>query len=248
MAASLPVNRTEFKEYILRRLGFPTIEINIDDEQIEDRINDALAYYQEYHFDGSEKIFLKHLITDQNKTDKYITIPENIIGITRVLTPGSVVSGGSMFNVQYQMALNDMFNLSSKSLIPYYQTMMHWELYSNIFSKEPGILFNRKTDKLYVHHDWSQQVTGQYLVIECYSSLDPNTYTEIWSDRWLLRYATAIVKRQWGEHLTKFGGVQMLGGITFDGTGVLQQALQEIEKLEGEMMSSYAVPVLDFIG
>lgn len=247
---ALPTNRTAFKEYILRRLGFPVIEINVDEEQIEDRIDDALSYYQEYHFDGMEKLYLKHLITAEDKTNKYLTIPDDILSIVRVLPANGygLTSSSGMFSVQYQIALNDLFNLNNANVSGYVGAMQNLELLNNIFAGESGIRFNRRTDKLYINHDWSTLTEGQYLVIECYKSLDPDEYSEIWSDRWLLRYATALVKRQYGEHLSKYGGIQMLGGVTFNGERILSDANAEIEKLEAEMINSYSLPSSDVIG
>jgi hypothetical protein len=246
---ALPTTRAEFKEYILRRLGFPVQEINIDDMQIEDRIDDALSYYQEYHFDGVEKIYMKHLITSTDKTNKYIDIPDEIIGIVRVLDGNpNTTTGTGMFSYQYQLYLNDLYNFTSTSLVPYVIAMQYIELFNNIFAGESGIQFNRRTDKLYINWDWNVINEGKFIVIDCYRVLDPAVYNEIWSDRWLLRYATAQVKKQFGTNLKKHSGVAILGGITFNGQTIYDEAESEIKKLEDEMLVSYSIPATDMIG
>ena len=79
-----PNSRATFKEYLLRRLGKPVIEINIDDDQMDDRIDEALLYYQDYHFDGTQDMFLKHEITDTDIANEYITIANDFIGIVDI--------------------------------------------------------------------------------------------------------------------------------------------------------------------
>lgn len=244
----LPTNRKEFKEYIMRRLGFPVIEINVDAEQVEDRINDAIAYFQEYHFDGTIQVFYKHQITQQDLDNQYIPVPEKITGITKLVDAyGLSTSSSSLFDVTYQMMLNDFFNITAQSIVPYYLALRHISLFQEMFSATPGISFNRKTDKIFIQTKWSKYAVGEWLVFDGYEIADPDEYPEIWADRWLLRYATALVKRQWGENISKFSGTALLGGQTFNGERILREAIDEITKLEDEMINSYSLPVTDFI-
>src|SRR5688572_20444174 len=121
-----PTNRNEFKSYVLRKLGWPTINIEISDEAIEDRIDEALKFYWDYHFDGAEKTYYKHQITSTDKTNRYITLPENILGVVRIFPIADPsVRSDDLFNIRYQMALNDLYSLTSTSLIPYYMAMEH---------------------------------------------------------------------------------------------------------------------------
>lgn len=245
----VPSSRAEFKAYCLRKLGAPVIEINVDDDQVDDRIDEALRYYWDYHFDGSERIYYKHQVTDTDKANKYITLPENIIGAVSVFSVGDpVVRSDDLFNIRYQIALNDLYTLTSVSMVPYYMVMEHLSLVSEMLVGKQPIRYSRHKDRLYVDMDWSAFNTGDFLLVEAYEVIDPEVYTDAWGDRWLQNYCTAKIKYQWGSNLTKFIGMSMPGGVQFNGERILTDAQQEIEKMEQEMISSYSLPVLDMIG
>jgi hypothetical protein len=245
---AVPASRSEFKEYCLRKLGKPVIEINVDDDQVEDRIDEALKYYWDYHFDGTEKIYYKHTITANNVTDKYITLPENVIGAVRIFNIGDPMVTNNLFDIRYQIALNDLYTLTSVSMIPYYMMFQHIQLMEQMLVGQQPIRYNRHTDKLYVDMDWNKVNVGNYLIVEAYQILDPDTYTDAWGDRWLALYATALIKKQWGANLTKFSGLQLPGGVSFNGDKILNDAVNEVEALEKEMITSYSLPVMDMIG
>jgi hypothetical protein len=246
---AVPTSRATFKEYCLRKLGKPVIEINVDDDQVDDRIDECLKYYWDYHFDGTEKTYYKHLITEQTKIDKYVTLPENIIGAIRVFQIGDPsVRASDMFNIRYQIALNDLYQLTTVSLLPYYMAMQHLGTITELLVGQQPIRYNRHTNKMYVDMDWSKIDVGQYLLIEAYEIVDPDTYTNAWGDRWLQEYTTQKIKYQWGSNLTKFSGLQLPGGVQFNGDKILDDAEKAIEKLEQEMISSYSLPVADMIG
>jgi len=243
-----PASRSEFREYCLRKLGKPVIEINVDDDQVEDRIDEALSYYWDYHFDGTEKIYYKHVITANNVTDKYITLPENIIGAVRIFNIGDPMVTNNLFDIRYQIALNDLYSLTSVSMVPYYMMFQHVQLMEQLLVGAQPIRYNRHTDKLNIDMDWNKVNVGNYLIVEAYQILDPDTYTDAWGDRWLGLYATALIKKQWGSNLSKFSGLQLPGGVSFNGDKIFNDANAEIEALEKEMMSSYSLPVMDMIG
>ncbi|NDB80999.1 hypothetical protein EB155_14160 [archaeon] len=246
---SVPTSRTEFKEYCLRKLGKPVIEINVDDDQVEDRIDESLKYYYDYHFDGSERIFYQHQVTANTKSDKYITLPENIIGAVRIFQIGDPsMKSSDMFNIRYQIALNDLYQLTTVSLIPYYMAMQHLGTITELLVGQQPIRYNRHTNKCYIDMDWTKINVGEYLLIEAYEVINPDTYTDAWGDRWLQHYCTAKIKYQWGTNLTKFTGMQLPGGVQFNGEKILDDAKTEIDKLEQEMISSYSLPVMDMIG
>ena len=246
---AVPTTRTEFKEYCLRKLGKPVIEINVDDDQVEDRIDESLRYYWDYHFDGTEKLYYKHQVTEQSKIDKYITLPENIIGAVRVFPIADPnVRSDDLFNIRYQIALNDLYSLTSVSMIPYYMVMEQLALISEMLVGQQPIRYSRHKDRLYVDMDWGKINVGEFLLIEAYEVIDPNEYTDVWADRWLQNYVTAKIKYQWGSNLTKFTGMQLPGGVQFNGEKIFNDAQQEIEKMEAEMISSYSLPVSDMVG
>lgn len=243
-----PTTRAEFKANCLRRLGAPVIEVNVDDDQLEDRIDEALAYFWDYHFNGTERIFYKHIITQENVDNKYITLPENIIGAVRIFNIGDMISQSSLFDVRYQIALNDLYQFYRQSMVPYYMNLMQIQFLEQLLVGQQPIRYSKHRDRLHVDMDWGRVNVGAYLVVEAYEVIDPDTYTDAWSDRWLLRYATALIKRQWGVNLTKYSGVQLIGGITFNGEKIYNEAVQEITKLEDEMITSYSLPPTYMVG
>lgn len=246
---AVPTSRAEFKEYCLRKLGKPVIEINVDDDQVEDRIDESLKYYYDYHFDGSEKTYYKHIVTSDDVTNKYITLPENIIGAVRIFRIGDPsLKSNDIFNIRYQIALNDLYQLTSVSLIPYYMVMQHLGTVTELLVGEQPIRYNRHMDRLHIDMDWTKINVGEYLIVEAYLVIDPDTYTDAWGDRWLQQYCTQKIKYQWGTNLTKFTGMQLPGGVQFNGEKILDDAKTEIEKLEEEMINSYSLPVMDMIG
>jgi hypothetical protein len=243
-----PTNRSEFKENCLRRLGKPVVEINVDEDQIEDRIDEALRYYWDYHFDGSSKVYYKHQVTEQDKTNQYITIPENIIGVINIFDLGSALGTNNLFNIRYQIALNDLYSLTSVSMVPYYMAMQHIQNLEYLLVGKQPLRYNRNTNRLHIDMDWDRINGGEYLIVEAYEVLDPTVHADAWKDRWLLRYAACLIKQQWGTNLKKFEGMKMPGGLTFNGQQIYNEASEEREKLEQEMIFTYSLPASDMIG
>jgi hypothetical protein len=241
-------SREEFKEYCLRKLGKPVIEINVDDDQVEDRIDEALKYYWDYHFDGTEKVYYKHQFTEQDVVNKYVTLPDNIIGAVNIFDIGDYISVNNIFNIRYQIALNDLYTLTYQSMVPYYMAFQHIQLLEQLLVGKQPIRYNRRTNKLYVDVNWEKIIPGYFLVVEAYQIVDPAEYSEVWNDWWLQRYATQLIKKQWGTNLTKFTGMSLPGGVQFNGEKIYNDAHEDIEKLEAEMINSYSLPVSDMIG
>lgn len=244
-----PTSRTEFKEYCLRALGKPVINIDVADEQVEDRVDEALRYYWDYHFDGSDKTYFKYKITADDKVNKYIELPENIIGAVRIFPLGFYASStNNMFNVQYQIALNDLYTLTSYDVVPYYMMRQHLNVLQEVLIGEKPIRYNRHKNRLHIDMDWTIIEVNQYLIVEAYEIVDPDLFTDAWADRWLLAYTTALIKRQWGMNTKKFGNMQLPGGIIFNGKETYKEAIDEIKEMEHEMINSYSLPVTDMIG
>jgi hypothetical protein len=246
---AIPTTRSAFKEYCLRRLGKPVIEINVDEDQVEDRIDDALRYYWDYHFDGAEKVYYKHAVTSTDRTNKYITLPENIIGAVSIFSIADPsIRSDDLFNIRYQIALNDLYTLTSVSMLPYYMVMENLALIAEMLVGKQPIRYNRHMNKLYVDMDWNTLTDGEFLLVEAYQIVDPTDYVDVWKDQWLMRYSTALIKRQWGANLSKFTGMTLPGGVQFNGQTLYNEAIQEIDTLEREMINSYSLPVLDMVG
>ena len=341
-----PTSKTQFKEFCLRKLGKPVIEINVDDDQVDDRIDEALSYYQDYHFDGVEKtyvkyevvnssitlaptwtldgdnpdfkvgdvirqvsggfggdeagtataivvavdaankkLFFKKPITGTFKTAtsngfvvsdtftakyavdptypaavygessqgtfelEYIPVPENIIGAVNVFTPNSTTSIGSgIFNAKYHFVLQNLHNIVNSELLNFQMAMSHLQLMEELLVGKVPMRYNRHQDRIMLDMDWDTLSVGEYIVIEAYSVVDPNTYSDVWKDRFLQNYATAKIKYQWGSNLTKFNGMTLPGGVQFNGEQILSDAREEIQRLEEEMSNSYSLPSVDMIG
>ena len=243
-----PTTKDQFKEWCLRKLGKPVIEINVDDDQVDDRVDESLSYYWDYHFDGAERTFLKHVVTADDKTNKYIPVAENIIGVVNLFDIGDALSVNNLFNIRYQFALNDIYDMSNYSLQHYMMAMQNIQFIEELLVGKQPIRYNRHVNRLHIDMDWARVNVGDYIVAECYQIVDPDVYTNVWKDRWLQNYATAKIKYQWGSNLTKFTAMQLPGGVTFNGEQILQDALAEIQRLEEEMISSYSLPVTDMTG
>jgi len=242
-------SRQAFKDYVLRRLGAPVIDVNVDDEQVEDRIDDALLKFRDYHYDGTEHLYYPHQLTSTDITNKYITLPENIIGVTRIFDVSDSYGAMNLFNIRYQLHLNELFNITSVAITPYVMAMRHIEFLEEVFVGKKPVRFNRHMDKLYVDMKWDEDVqAGKYIIIDCYRTVDPETYPDVWDDPWLKDYATALVKRQWGENLKKFEGMNLPGGITFNGQKIWEEANLKVEELEQKVINDYSLPVTDMIG
>lgn len=173
-----PTNRTEFKEYCLRKLGHPVIQINVDDDQVEDRIDDALAFFHDYHFDGCEKLFMKHQITQADKDRRWIHCPDSVIFVTGIMPFDSSSSSVNMFDLRYQLRLHDLYDFTSVSYVSYEITMQHIQTLNMLFSGTPQFRFNRKQNKLFLDINWDTDLqVGEYVILECYRKLSPDVFT-----------------------------------------------------------------------
>lgn len=241
-------SRQDLIDYCYRRLGSPVIEINVDPDQVEDRIDDAFQFFQDYHFDGVEKVFLKHQITAQDISNQYIQIPAPIISVIRVIPIGDSNLHMGMFDIQYQMRLNDLYTFTSTSIMHYDIMQKHLALLQFEFNTEPGIEFVRHQGQLRINHDWSVLHVNGYMIIECYRILDPSLYPDIYNDRWLKAYCTELIRRQWGENLMKYSGVALIGGTQLNGGEIYQKALDNIEKLEQQVHDEFQLPIDWIVG
>lgn len=312
-------------DYCLRRLGFPVIEINVDDDQVEDRIDDALQYFQEYHFDGVERLYLTHKVTtaelkfsglsapsfENNEMligntsgatcilytlsgttaritnvkgaftagetvtgtvsgfsraiaatsfytpgdiqNGYLPLPDSVIGVIRVLPVNGPSSGmnnrNNMFDLIYQFRLNDMYNLLSADMVYYTQVQQHLSMLDMLLVGDRSFKYNRKMDKMYIDMNWEEVLNpDDFIVVECYRILDPSTYTQVYNDMFLKRYSTALIKRQWGENMKKFGGIQLPGGVILNGREIYEEAVEEIATIENEMQLKSELPVDFMVG
>ena len=261
-----PTSRESIIQYALRQLGSPVVDVNVDWQQCEDRLDDALQYFIERHFDGVEKVFFKYQVTAEDIENGYISTDDidhpngvdgptgkDIVSVVRVMQFGRFTNI-NMFDIRYQLALTDYFginrNLSgvhSMGLASYDATKRYIKLIEDLFQPEKSVVFSKVTNKLYLNMNWKQEVeAGDYLVVQAYAALDPEIYTEIFNDRYLKRYLTALIKRQWGTNMSKFDGVALPGGVTLRGSQIYAEAIAEIAAIEQDVLRSYELPV-DFM-
>lgn len=316
---STPTTRAQFKDYCLRRLGKPVIQINVDDDQVNDRIDDALQFFQDYHFDGVEKVYLKHQLNLEDYARKWIYTPDVITGVVTIFPFDDSSASINMFDLRYQLRLHDLYDFTSVSYVAYEITMQHLRTLNLLFSGTPQIRFNRHMNKLFLDVDWQRDIQpGQWIIIECYRKLNPDNFTiqgtvsttagdnhligsgtildhdlsvddeitvgntitrvanvlsstsvlctdtfantesglsvvrtglsVVWDDRFLKRYATALIKQNWGSNLKKFGNIQMPGGVILNGKEIYDEATAELEKLEQEMSINNMLPQEFFLG
>ena len=298
---AVPNSRESLKQYCLRSLGKPVIDINVDEDQVEDRIDEALQYFAQYHTDGVERMYLKYKVTadditrlttnkkfnadekgtvaenieleggtntqeegagdliqesgsavltedstivrtEYQETQNYLIVPDSVISVINVF-PLSDRANLNMFDVRYQLRLNDLYDFSSTSIVHYEMTMRHLDFLDHILVGEKPLRFNQLSNRLYIDMDWNEDIdAGEFLIIECYRKLDPSSHTNIFDDLYLKRYVTTLIKRQWGQNLSKFSGTAMLGGVTLNGPELFSTALQEQQKLEEEIRTNYEEP------
>jgi len=270
---AIPSTKATLKSYCLRALGHGVIDINVSDDQVDDRLDEALQYFAEYHYDGVERMLLKHQITSADITrgtsdasttatdvvdssvtatwtegKGYIPIPAAVLSVVQVF-PFSDTTTSNMFDLRYQLRLNDLYDFSSTSIMHYEMTLQHLDFLEHVLVGEVPIRFNQHQQRLYLDMDWNNDVTAdEYIIIECYRKLDPTTYTDVYNDMYLKRYATSLIKKQWGANLSKFNGVAMLGGVTMNGEQIYTQAIEEITKLEEQIQLAFELPPMHMIG
>jgi len=310
---AIPTSRESLKQYCLRALGAPVLEINVDDDQLEDRIDECLDYWRLYHYEGIEEVYLKqqiraseivlttsvadqfaleeHItglssgakatvtresqrtstgtlllvknivgtfqageaiqgttvtattvsITPREYDNRYINIPDYVYGITDVLSIGQASSSKNIFDLQYQLRLNDLYDLTSTSIIYYTTVMQHLDLLDWTLNGKDNFRFNRLQDRMYLDINWQSDVAfGDYIIIKCYRAMDPTQWSKIWNEAWLKRYVTAQFKKQWAINIKKFSGIQLPGGVTLDGDKLYLEATQEIAQLEDDLQNKSA--------
>lgn len=269
-----PSSREELKEYCLRKLGKPVLEINVDDDQIEDAIDEAIQFYQERHTDGIDRVFLKHKLTDQDlrtivgiastttatsnkggipsaqwaEGANYLPLPDPVISVTKVFKVDSNSISDGLFNIKYQLFLNDLYYYGAIDLLNYSMVKTYLEDLDFLINPTAQVRFNQKNRRLYLDIDWKDLSADRYLIIDCYRVVDPEGENAVYNDFWLKRYVTSLVKKQWGTNLIKFQGVKLPGGVELNGRQIYDDAVAELEILEEKLMTEYAYPPLDMIG
>ena len=278
-----PATRQGLIDYCLRKLGAPVLEINVDDDQVDDLVDDAIQFFNERHFDGVERMYLKYKLTQADidrgqakngdgvgivtttatstnisgygtttnnwyESSNFIQVPDSVVGVEKIFKFDSSSISGGMFSIKYQLFLNDLYQFNSIDLLQYSMTKSYLEDIDFLLTTDKQVRFNKRQDRLYLDIDWGVESADDWLVLDCYRALDPNSFTQVYNDVFLKQYLTALIKRQWGQNLSKFKGVKLPGGIEMNGGEILSQAESEIESLRSRMVTEYELPPYDFIG
>jgi hypothetical protein len=247
-----PSSRQGLIDYCLRRLGDPVIEINVDEDQIEDRVDEALQYFREFHSEATYRGYIQHLLTADDITNKYVSISSDVQQVTKLFKLEQGLFSRNMFSVKYQMHMNDIANMGSYvgDLAYYEQVQQYLSLLDMRLNGTPQVEYVRKQNRLYIHGNFDDGdiKEGEYIVAEVYSIIDGATHTAVWNDLWLKEYTTALIKHQWGANLIKFEGMQMPGGVTINGRQIYEDALQDIERLRERIRLEHELPADFFVG
>ena len=276
-----PSSREGLIDYAKRQLGFPVLEINVADEQFQDLLDDAIQIYQERHYDGIARRYLKYKITQDDidrgqarggdstlgistttttstvglsttfnieENNNYIQMPPSVIGVNQIFKVRSDTVYDGLFNIRYQLFLNDLYAFGSIDLLQYSMVQTKLEDITFLLNPDVRYRFNIRQDRLYIDVDWAQINKDDFFVIDCFRILDPDDFTKVYNDQFLKRYFTALCKRQWGQNLIKFQGVQLPGGIQLNGRQIYDDGERELAEIRAKMSSDYEMPPLDMIG
>ena len=269
-----PNSKEGLKEYALRKLGKPVLEINVDDDQIDDLIDDAVQYFHERHGEGIDRVFLKHKLTEAERTAmvgiastttatstfggissaeyteqaNYLPLPDTIIGVNKVFKMDSSTISAGMFNIKYQIFLNDLYYYGAIDLLNYGMVKSYLETLDYMLNPDVQVRFNKKNSRLYMDLNINELTNDHFLILDCFRVVDPESDTAVYNDFWLKQYTTSLIKRQWGQNLIKFTGVKLPGGLELNGRQIYDDAVMEIEKHEKTLMEEYAMPPLDMVG
>lgn len=271
-----PSSRAELKEYCLKQLGKPVLEINVDNDQIDNLMDDAIQYFHEHHFDGIDRVFLKHKLTPATKDTlsqtgvstttsasivgaglsaiqftegvNYLPLPDTIVGVNQVLKIDQNTISAGLFNIKYQLFLNDVYYYGALDLLNYSMVKRYLEDLDFLLNPKTQVRFNKANHKLYMDVDWNNIGDNDFLVIDCFRILDGADAPKLYNDSWLKKYLTALIKKQWGMNMMKFQGVTLPGGVQLNGRQIYEDGVQEIEKLEIKLRTDYELPPMDLIG
>lgn len=242
-------NKTKFVQYCLRQLGAPVINIEVHDLQIDDCYEDCVRMLQDFHMNGVERMYLKHQITQENLDLGYFTLPDSIIGVSKVFPlTGSQTGANYIFDINYQIRLNDLWDLSSASIGYYSMLRQYTNTLDQMFNGQPMYRFNRVQNRIYIDVAQPKLKLGMYLIFEVHKALLPEEFPELYEEPWMKKYMTALIKKQWGSNLKKFNNVQTIGGTILDGQLIFNEAVQDIEDLKVELRNTYEEPLNFYVG
>jgi len=243
-----PTSRATLIDYCLRTLGSPVLEINVDEDQISDRIDDALQFFQEYNTEAIERIFLKHQLTADDISNGYVELGDSVTSVIRILPIG--LGSAQWHSDNWQLMLSTMDALRyGGSIAEYEMSQQNISMLEHRVGSAEGVRYNKHVDRLHINVDWGEEVKeDDYIVIECYAIVDPETYTEVYNDRLLKMYATQLIKQQWGANLIKFEGMQLPGGVTMNGQKIYDDATEVLREIRETAALNFEEPIDFMVG
>jgi len=278
-----PSSRQGLIDYCFRQLGAPVLEINVDEDQVDDLVDDAIQLFNERHFDGVERMYLKYKITQDDidrgtakntngkgivtttaqstnivgfgsitsywyETSNFIQVPDSVLGVEKIFKFDTSSISGGMFSIKYQLFLNDLYYFNSVELLQYAMTKSYLEDIDHLLTTDKQVRFNKRQDRLYLDIDWGAESVDNWIILDCYRALDPESFTQVYNDVFLKQYLTALIKRQWGQNMSKFKGVKLPGGIEMNGGEIYSEGQRELDSIRQRMANEYELPPYDFIG
>jgi hypothetical protein len=240
--------REDLKNYCLRSLGAPVIQINVTPDQIEDRIDEALAIYWEFHHEGSYRDYISHVITEQEMVSRTIPVDPWVYSVLRVVRIGGVDSEVNLEYMSLMQTIGTQVVVWGDGIVNYTVSMSYLSLVNDFFNREKVLSFNQKRNFIQIESEMNGYKAGDIIVFEVYRFCDPNSYRETWNDWWLQSYAAALIKKQWGQNMLKYDGFTLPSGITLNGRAIFQDALTEITDLEAKLQSQWTLPTDFFVG
>ena len=278
-----PSSRQGLIDYCFRQLGAPVLEINVDEDQVDDLVDDAIQLFNERHFDGVERMYLKYKITQDDidrgtakntngkgivtttaqstnivgfgsitsywyETSNFIQVPDSVLGVEKIFKFDTSSISGGMFSIKYQLFLNDLYYFNSVELLQYAMTKSYLEDIDHLLTTDKQVRFNKRQDRLYLDIDWGAESVDNWIILDCYRALDPESFTQVYNDVFLKQYLTALIKRQWGQNMSKFKGVKLPGGIEMNGSEIYSEGQRELDSIRQRMANEYELPPYDFIG
>ena len=273
-----PSSRQGLIDYAKRQLGYPVLEINVAEEQFQDLLDDAVQIFQERHFDGIERMYLKYKITDDDisrgrargageslgitttsatgagttfnfeENTNFLQMPPSVVGVNQIFKIRSDTVYDGLFNIKYQLFLNDLYQFGSIDLLQYSMVQTYLEDITFLLNPDMRYRFNIRQDRLYIDADWASLTSGDYFIIDCFRILDPEDFPRVWNDPFIKKYLTATSKKQWGQNLMKFQGVQLPGGVQLNGREIYEDGQRELDEIRSKMSLDYEMPPLDVVG
>lgn len=254
-----PHDKPSLIQWCLRSLGNGAIQIEVTPDQLDDRIDEAIDYFVEFHMDGVNKRYVSMQVTSQDQTQGYFQMAANVVGVSSIfiLSTETIQSASTqsfnMFDLNYQIRLNELYDFTSADYVYFELANEHIRTLEMLFIGYVPIRYNRYDNKLFCDMDWyGDVIAGSYIIAECYCLLDNpangTPATTYWDDIALRELARALIYQQWAQNLSKYAGTPLPGGITVDAKRMLEDATAQVDAAKERMRDLWQAPAQWLIG